>query len=707
MQCRRSRTHAVSTGQTDFPVKFHGENTPALPGVRKGKSGRLLRRPQPDHPAATVDEFCTAVLTMGVLALSGCLGSDSPTADTVVVGDILFYASGQRGIRVPSSCSGARCTLTYQGESVTFDVREIDPRSTVNVRITGAHVRNGVQVARGRFSDQGVHFDMWGTSATYSAAVSGQGQTTIQGVPVGFVIPISVGEGSGTNPVSGSAIWTGAMAGTRVSGASPGPAVTGDARMQIDFSDVSLDLEFTQIAEISSGGVPSADALEMAQKELEIAEEYMAKLDARTVKGSSMLARANAQKVLDARDAVTIALAAAKAALTMAENARTELGKLETEAMTAGDAPGLEAVRISLARAEQDVMDAQQAVTAAAAIADGDDLTRAVEMVTGNDDEEPIAAFDGDTVAEEVEDNWINSATFLNALAPAEAVATGDFHKGMTFEEIAMAQGDLFSEQIIKNKLSPAVSLDGEIIPAGLLEGAVVTPVGTSVAHTWKGIKGTAYCRSDGCDTSDIEFAGGWYFTAVLMDDAGGEAPMYYLKDGDDYTAELYAKYGSWFETDTTNFKNFAAAVATDIHAGDAFKVTEDADLAGSATYTGTAGGLSVHREFDKGVATSVESGVFTADISLTATFGLAPKLKGEVSNFGGDAVDEDWTIKLAEKALAGSPFQVTEGEIEGDGGWNAIPYGADAAARPDGFFGGFNANFSNGGVSGSYAASK
>ena len=71
MQCRRSRTHAVSTGQTDFPVKFHGENTPALPGVRKGKSGRLLRRPQPDHPAATVDEFCTAVLKIRA-AIPGC-----------------------------------------------------------------------------------------------------------------------------------------------------------------------------------------------------------------------------------------------------------------------------------------------------------------------------------------------------------------------------------------------------------------------------------------------------------------------------------------------------------------------------------------------------------------------------------------------------------------------------------------------------------
>ena len=32
------------------------------PPLTKGKSGRLLRRPQPDHPAATVDEFCTAVL---------------------------------------------------------------------------------------------------------------------------------------------------------------------------------------------------------------------------------------------------------------------------------------------------------------------------------------------------------------------------------------------------------------------------------------------------------------------------------------------------------------------------------------------------------------------------------------------------------------------------------------------------------------------
>ncbi|MCW3784810.1 hypothetical protein, partial [Defluviimonas salinarum] len=30
----------------------------------RAKSGRLLRRPQPDHPAATVADYCSAVLIL-------------------------------------------------------------------------------------------------------------------------------------------------------------------------------------------------------------------------------------------------------------------------------------------------------------------------------------------------------------------------------------------------------------------------------------------------------------------------------------------------------------------------------------------------------------------------------------------------------------------------------------------------------------------
>ena len=36
---------------------------PSLRQIRKGKGGRLLRRPQQGHPAATVDDFLTAVLS--------------------------------------------------------------------------------------------------------------------------------------------------------------------------------------------------------------------------------------------------------------------------------------------------------------------------------------------------------------------------------------------------------------------------------------------------------------------------------------------------------------------------------------------------------------------------------------------------------------------------------------------------------------------
>ena len=51
------------TGQTNLPIKLHGENAPALPAAGKGQSGRLLRRPQRDHHAATVADFCTAVFS--------------------------------------------------------------------------------------------------------------------------------------------------------------------------------------------------------------------------------------------------------------------------------------------------------------------------------------------------------------------------------------------------------------------------------------------------------------------------------------------------------------------------------------------------------------------------------------------------------------------------------------------------------------------
>jgi hypothetical protein len=66
MTCRLARTHPVPHGETDLQIQFHGENAPALPADRKGKSGRVSLRRQRGYPAASVADFSTAVLSLSL-----------------------------------------------------------------------------------------------------------------------------------------------------------------------------------------------------------------------------------------------------------------------------------------------------------------------------------------------------------------------------------------------------------------------------------------------------------------------------------------------------------------------------------------------------------------------------------------------------------------------------------------------------------------
>ncbi len=69
----------------------------------------------------------------------------------------------------------------------------------------------------------------------------------------------STGMASGSNPVSGSATWTGAMVGrTRGPGYhEPGELVTGDSQLTFDFAGNDLDVALTGIR--SDGGTTYAD----------------------------------------------------------------------------------------------------------------------------------------------------------------------------------------------------------------------------------------------------------------------------------------------------------------------------------------------------------------------------------------------------------------------------------------------------------------
>ena len=47
--------HPVPARKTDLPITFHGRNAPILPVTGKNLNGGVLRRPQQETPAATVD----------------------------------------------------------------------------------------------------------------------------------------------------------------------------------------------------------------------------------------------------------------------------------------------------------------------------------------------------------------------------------------------------------------------------------------------------------------------------------------------------------------------------------------------------------------------------------------------------------------------------------------------------------------------------
>ena len=129
-----------------------------------------------------------------------------------------------------------------------------------------------------------------------------------------------------------------------------------------------------------------------------------------------------------------------------------------------------------------------------------------------------------------------------------------------------------------------------------------------------------------------------------------------------------------------------------------------------SATYSGDAVGMSLHKTSVDGEITSIYSGAFTADVTLKAEFSatLADQLLGGiVDNFQGNAVDPLWTVTLERKGVTTGDVTAGRTVASGrDGVWTAKSYGA-ADARPVGIFGGFNAHFSDGHAAGVYATRK
>ena len=199
------------------------------------------------------------------------------------------------------------------------------------------------------------------------------------------------------------------------------------------------------------------------------------------------------------------------------------------------------------------------------------------------------------------------------------------------------------------------------------------------------------------------------------------------IKFGGDYVAVTDAgSYGYWLNEagSIVRHVNSLSKDGDDRDLALLWNQGEEAEEAVKATYAGMVGGYS-HRTIGEDDEAMSDSGEFTANVNLTATFKETnASISGTVSGFapkdgsaGTGHVNGNWRVALPAKsgstntAFAGeAPFSSTDhtyrtGEVGAtDGSWTAVPYG-EVGKHPTGFVGTVDATFEDGVVTGVYQA--
>ena len=202
----------------------------------------------------------------------------------------------------------------------------------------------------------------------------------------------------------------------------------------------------------------------------------------------------------------------------------------------------------------------------------------------------------------------------LGASAPTTSIVAGhkhvtDDHQGMTWAMI-VGEDNVMSERIgagntVRMVASvsgmTAADVDADVTATGGTGGTnAYADAFTSDSSTYMGIPGDIFCLGKDCKVTDGKLAGSWYFSPTAA-----ASIAYYIRNPDrdasvttPYIAESsYTQYGYWLTTDGTDWtlNTFALSTAggtsVNVAAG-----TEADGLADSATYSGEAVGMSVHK---------------------------------------------------------------------------------------------------------------
>ena len=305
------------------------------------------------------------------------------------------------------------------------------------------------------------------------------------------------------------------------------------------------------------------------------------------------------------------------------------------------------------------------------------------------------------------------------------------FGRGTTRDGTMMTFAQIFADDLVdvrfalqNGALPKGIPVEGEEAPtvAGIQTGIAISSDNNtrSVAGAFQGILGM-YVYAGDAETrpsvaAEAKFGEDWYFHPDSAD-------AYYTEERDAegvlaYQQATFFEWGLWLDdSDATE----AVAPRLNVYAGPGVGsagFTPDQEglgdavpdsAASSATYEGSAAGLSARRTGGKNDAPTYASGHFTADVELTATFGGTPALEGTIDGFrGGSHVDGDWKLEFSDDSIASGVAEGTayEGDNAPIGSWNAAFYGGvdgDSAAdnaggkRPTGMYGDFVAGFGTG----------
>ena len=388
-------------------------------------------------------------------------------------------------------------------------------------------------------------------------------------------------------------------------------------------------------------------AVMTAEQAVEDAEKYSDMITVDKVRGDSMMAQTNAQTVLDAKTAADGAVTTAETALMNAQGAEDDAAQYNNDVLDSAIAAAIEV--------------AQDAVKDAKAQAGDIGLKRAVEKVTGTDEDEPMTAADHAKMVAMAVGEALGAAgntdgsgtrvTFQTAIDPTVTdVAAANYRPegeakyeqndspGMTWAEI-VGSDNIMSMRISTGVTAPAttrtvdaasiagmpastVSATAGNVPAMSTDTATVSGRnGTEFADAnYMGIPGVSFCAGTDCNVdASGNLTGSWYFTPA--------GPKVWYRgtpnaDGDTvYTGEnQYARYGYWVSgTNDAATVNVYAIVgvaaddtatgvtATGTTAGTHYDITTDnSQVSGAtilvdaeATYSGDAIGLSLYKEFN------------------------------------------------------------------------------------------------------------